>query len=158
MKLIHCADIHLDSPMQTHMTAQQASVRNTEMLQSFVRLTEFAQEHAVRAVLIAGDLFDGARVRARTVDALLAAIRRTPEVDYLYLPGNHDEAANAFCDCALPGNLKLFGKTCCRTCGKRRHCTQRSSICFSGIQRILKEIRRKSHETGITGAAGSGNV
>ena len=41
MKLIHCADIHLDSPMQTHMTAQQASVRNTEMLQSFVRLTEF---------------------------------------------------------------------------------------------------------------------
>lgn len=103
MKLIHCADIHLDSPMQTHMTAQQASVRNTEMLQSFVRLTEFAQERAVRAVLIAGDLFDGARVRARTVDALLAAIRRTPEVDYLYLPGNHDEAANAFCDCALRG-------------------------------------------------------
>ena len=44
------------------------------MLQSFVRLTEFAQERAVRAVLIAGDLFDGARVRARTVDALLAAI------------------------------------------------------------------------------------
>lgn len=110
MKLIHCADIHLDSPMQTHMTAQQASVRNTEMLQSFVRLTEFAQERAVRAVLIAGDLFDGARVRARTVDALLAAIRRTPEVDYLYLPGNHDEAANAFCDCALPENLKVFGK------------------------------------------------
>ena len=24
MKLIHCADIHLDSPMQTHMTARQA--------------------------------------------------------------------------------------------------------------------------------------
>lgn len=111
MKLIHCADVHLDSPMQTHMTAQQASVRNTEVLQSFVRLTEFAQENAVRAVLIAGDLFDGARVRARTVDALLAAIRRTPEVDYLYLPGNHDEAANAFCDCALPENLRLFGKT-----------------------------------------------
>ena len=70
MKLIHCADIHLDSPMQTHMTAQQASVRNTEMLQSFVRLTEFAQERAVRAVLIAGDLFDGARVRGRTTRCL----------------------------------------------------------------------------------------
>ena len=111
MKLIHCADVHLDSPMQTHMTAQQASVRNTEMLQSFLRLTEFAQERSVRAVLIAGDFFDGARVRARTVDALLAAIRRTPEIDYLYLPGNHDEAANAFCDCALPENLKVFGRT-----------------------------------------------
>ena len=56
------------------------------------------------------------------------------------------------------GTGKLFGKTYCGACGKRRHSTQRSSICFSGIQRILKENRRKSHETGITGAAGSGNV
>lgn len=80
----------------------------------------------MRAVLIAGDLFDGARVRARTVDALLAAIRRTPEVDYLYLPGNHDEAANAFCDCALPGNLKLFGKTWSTV--------QYDGIAISGVQ------------------------
>ena len=80
----------------------------------------------MRAVLIAGDLFDGARVRARTVDALLAAIRRTPEVDYLYLPGNHDEAANAFCDCALPENLKVFGKTWSTV--------QYDGIAISGVQ------------------------
>ena len=98
MKLIHCADLHLDSPMGTHMTMQQASARNTQITDSFLRLSDFARENGVRAVIIAGDLFDGTRVRGRTVDEILAAMERTPEVDYLYLPGNHDGAARAFSD------------------------------------------------------------
>ena len=108
MKLIHCADLHLDSPMGTHMTMQQASARNTQITDSFLRLTDFARENGVRAVIIAGDLFDGTRVRSRTVDEILAAMERTPEVDYLYLPGNHDGAARAFSDRVLPENLKQF--------------------------------------------------
>ena len=91
MKLIHCADIHLDSPMETHMTAEQASERNTEVIRSFIRMTNYAVENDVRAVIIAGDLFDGERVRMRTVDEILDAMQRTPEVDYLYVPGNHDK-------------------------------------------------------------------
>ena len=71
MKLIHCADLHLDSPMGTHMTMQQASARNTQIIDSFLRLTDFARENGVRAVIIAGDLFDGTRVRSRTVDEFL---------------------------------------------------------------------------------------
>lgn len=105
MKFIHCGDIHLDSPMQTHMTAGQAAARNAEILQSFLRLTEYAQEKGVRAVLIAGDLFDGDRVRTRTVDTVLGAMECTKEVDYLYLAGNHDGAARAFSDRRLPENL-----------------------------------------------------
>ena len=108
MKLIHCADLHLDSPMGTHMTMQQASARNTQITDSFLRLTEFARANGVRAGIIAGDLFDGTRVRSRTVDEILAAMERTPEVDYLYLPGNHDGAARAFSDRVLPENLKQF--------------------------------------------------
>ena len=49
MKLIHCADIHLDSPMQTHMTARQAATRSAEVLRSFVRMTQYARENGVRA-------------------------------------------------------------------------------------------------------------
>ena len=113
MKLIHCADIHLDSPMQTHMTARQAATRSAEVLRSFVRMTQYARENGVRAVIIAGDLFDGDRVRERTVDAVLDAMQKTPEVDYLYLPGNHDEAAGAFCDRELPENL-----SCSETAGE----------------------------------------
>ena len=37
MKLIHCADIHLDSRMQTHMPERQASARNAEITKTFLR-------------------------------------------------------------------------------------------------------------------------
>lgn len=109
-KIIHCADLHLDSPMETHMTEEQASTRNTEIIRSFLRLTEYAAQNHVQAVIIAGDLFDGERIKLRTVDEILDAIRRTSKVDYLYLAGNHDGATYAFADHNIPDNLKIFGK------------------------------------------------
>lgn len=108
MKLIHCADIHLDSRMQTHMPERQASARNAEITKTFLRLTEYAKENGIRAVLIAGDLFDTQRTSRNTVSMVLHAISVTPEVDYLYLRGNHDEALSALADQDLPKNLKLF--------------------------------------------------
>ena len=108
-KIIHCADLHLDSPMETHLTEKQASVRNTEIIQSFLRLTKYAEDNAVCAVIIAGDLFDGERVKSRTVEEILDAMAGTPNVDYLYLAGNHD-AADAFAGRTLPKNLKRFGR------------------------------------------------
>lgn len=109
-KIIHCADLHLDSPMETHMTEEQASIRNTEIIHTFLRMTEYAAKNDVRAVIIAGDMFDGERIKIRTVDEILDAIRWTPNVDYLYLAGNHDGATYAFADHDMPGNLKIFGK------------------------------------------------
>lgn len=111
MKLIHCADLHLDSPMETHMSREQAAKRNVEILKTFCRLTEYAAQNAVQLVLIAGDLFDGARVRARTVDTVLDAMKKTPSVTYLYVPGNHDGAAAAFADRNLPQNFVQFTDT-----------------------------------------------
>lgn len=109
-KIIHCADLHLDSPMETHMTDVQASTRNTEVIHSFLRLTDYAVKNNVRVVIIAGDMFDGNRVKSRTVDEILDAMRRTPEVDYLYLVGNHDDDSDAFADHSVPNNLKKFDK------------------------------------------------
>lgn len=108
MKLIHCADIHLDSRMQTHMPERQASARNAEITKTFLRLTEYAKANGIRAVLVAGDLFDSQRTSRNTVSMVLHAISATPEVDYLYLRGNHDEAFSALADQDLPNNLKLF--------------------------------------------------
>lgn len=76
MKIIHCADIHLDSPMGTHMTAEKSEMRNAEVLRSFIKLTEYAAENQVRAVIIAGDLFDGDVVKHSTVDAVLSAFEK----------------------------------------------------------------------------------
>ena len=108
MKILHCADLHMDSPMETHMTREQAAKRNAEILMSFQRMTEYAEKEKVRVVLIAGDLFDGKRVTRRTVEGVLDAVRRTPQIDYLYVSGNHDDQTNAFADQEIPENFKRF--------------------------------------------------
>ena len=106
MKVIHCADIHLNSPMETHMSEQQAAQRNAEILQTFCRLTEYAVQNNVRLVLIAGDFFDGPRITRRTADAVLDAMAQTPQVDYLYICGNHDEKSLVFTNRSIPANFK----------------------------------------------------
>ena len=108
MKILHCADLHMDSPMETHMTREQAAKRNAEILMSFQRMTEYAENENVRVVLIAGNLFDGERVTRRTVEGVLDAVRRTPQIDYLYVSGNHDDQTNAFADQEIPENFKRF--------------------------------------------------
>lgn len=108
MKILHCADIHLDSPMETHMTREQAAKRNTEILKSFQRMTEYAAREKIKLVLIAGDFFDGERVTRRTVDGILDAVTSTPQIDYLYVSGNHDNWTNAFIDYEVPVNFKCF--------------------------------------------------
>ena len=110
IRIIHCADLHLDSPMETHMTNEQASTRNTEIIHSFLRLTNYAAENDVRVVIIAGDMFDGNRVKTRTVDEVLDAMRRTPKVDYLYLAGNHDNVVDPFMDRDVPKNFKKYDR------------------------------------------------
>lgn len=111
MRIIHCADLHLDSPLHTNLSDRMAEERNTEILRTFVRMTQYARKNGVGLVLIAGDLFDGERVKRRTVDGILEAVKAAPEVEFLYLPGNHDNTAHAFFDCPLPENLKCFSDT-----------------------------------------------
>lgn len=114
MKLIHCSDIHLDSKMEHNLTAAQARERNAEVTATFGRLVRYAAENGVDAVLIAGDLFDRSRATAQTAGFVLDTIRNTPQVDFLYLRGNHD--VSAFDRMEIPENLKTFGPdwTCYR--------------------------------------------
>ena len=51
MKLIHCADLHLDSSMTTHLTKEKAKERKAELLASFNRMMEYADRENVSAVL-----------------------------------------------------------------------------------------------------------
>lgn len=108
MKIIHCADIHLDSRMETHLTRQQAAERGNELRQTFLDLIDYAADNGVEVVLIAGDLFDTERISATTADCVLDAIARNPGIDFLYLRGNHDESDRAFAGRSLPENLKIF--------------------------------------------------
>ncbi len=108
MRFIHCSDIHLDSVMETNLSSEKARERSREMRRTFERMAEFAKENGVSAVIIAGDMFDTDRTTARTADFVLSVISKTPEVDFLYLKGNHDEKNAIFNIQNLPQNLKFF--------------------------------------------------
>ena len=119
MKLIHCADIHLDSALATSLTRQEARRRNDELFETFIKMMDYAQREKVRAVLVAGDLFDSENGREAVRKKVLEAVAAHPQVDFLVLSGNHDgeQLFNTVPDSgfnmtvngnSLPKNLKLF--------------------------------------------------
>ena len=88
MKIIHCADLHLDSKMETNLTKEQAKERKAELLNTFQRMVEYAAEEQVAAILIAGDLFDKKTVSATARNIVCQMIQFHPEIDFYYLKGN----------------------------------------------------------------------
>lgn len=109
MKLLHCGDLHLDSALSANLDGEKKKQRKTELLSTFVRMAEYAAEHGAKAVLIAGDLFDGSYVTKRTQNMVRETVLRFPFIDFLYLKGNHDN--RTFLDSweHVPDNLKCFG-------------------------------------------------
>ncbi len=108
MKFIHCADLHLDAAMRSALPPEKAKERRGELLSAFSRLADEAASRCVKAVIIAGDLFDRSTVTARTRRFVLDTISSHSSVDFLLLPGNHDGQSFESGD-PLPDNLKLFG-------------------------------------------------
>lgn len=111
MKILHCADIHLDSAMKTHFDTATAKQRRDEILDTFLRMMERASKEQVRAVLIAGDLYDKRNVTKRVRSAVLGCIAKYPDMQVYYLKGNHDHAgAEEAGDAKIPENLHFFGE------------------------------------------------
>ena len=66
MKLIHCADLHLGSRMESGLPPAKAQERRMELLHTFVNMVERASSEGVEAMLLCGDLFDTEQVSVRT--------------------------------------------------------------------------------------------
>ncbi|MCM1403898.1 MAG: metallophosphoesterase [Prevotella sp.] len=111
MRIIHCADIHLDSNLQTNLSQAQAKTRNLEILDTFERMIEYGVNHDVSVIIIAGDLFDTTHISPTTQTRVLHAIRQHPQIDFIYLSGNHDETSFITSLTELPNNLKIFNDT-----------------------------------------------
>lgn len=107
MKIIHTADLHFDSKMETNLTREMAKERKLELRLTFQRLVEYASENDVQAILICGDMFDGQNVQASTLTFLSDLIKKYNNIDFLVVKGNHDEF-----NLSTLGdfdNLKFFG-------------------------------------------------
>ena len=104
MKIIHCADIHLGSRIDSRFPKELSERRKAEVRASFKRMVDFARDNGVKAILISGDLFDSDKPFKKDRDFFLSIVERNPSVDFLYLRGNHDEQG----DGGEYPNLKTF--------------------------------------------------
>ncbi|HHW90318.1 MAG TPA: DNA repair exonuclease [Clostridiales bacterium] len=103
MKIIHCSDIHLDSRLE----CVNSKERNNELLNTFNKMVDYAAANDVRAIIIAGDLFDTQSPTSKTKKFLSDLISQTPKIDFLYLKGNHD-GYDIFDAVDMPPNFKPF--------------------------------------------------
>lgn len=106
MKFIHCSDVHLGAP-HTSISADKALIRKRELFATFEKLCDYAVENQVVAVIISGDLFDVKKITKKLKDSVFGCISNAKNVDFLYLPGNHDSQIFSSSD-NLPDNLKVF--------------------------------------------------
>lgn len=89
MKIIHTADIHLDSPLSQ---VKDSATRRYELLLALSNLSEYANNNDVKAIIVAGDLFDNQFATDSTI-AGVAEIIRSSKASWFILQGNHGSRA-----------------------------------------------------------------
>ncbi len=108
MKIIHTADIHLNSAMKAFDTAKR-NLRKEEILSTFEKMVDYAKKEGVSAIILAGDTFDTSSVNSRTKNRVLHTFISNPEITFFYLFGNHDEDNFISSLESIPQNLFVFG-------------------------------------------------
>ncbi len=110
VKIIHVADLHIDSKMETNLDRAKAGERRVELLNTFERMVTYAQNAGVRVILIAGDLFDKPHIRKNARRRIIEQVVEHEGIDFIYLRGNHDKS-DLFSDLdanEIPENFKTF--------------------------------------------------
>lgn len=112
VKLLHTADLHLDSPLRS-LALRDETLRgrvDTASRRALTRMVDVALAEGVRAVLIAGDLFDGAERSARTAAFLLSEFDRlnAADIQVFCIRGNHDVENPVSGAIEMPGNVHVF--------------------------------------------------
>lgn len=109
LKIIHTADIHLDSPFRME-DIQKAQARKNELRAAFSSLMFWAKSEKADIMLIAGDLFDSPHPTPDAVTFVLDQFRQNPACKFVISPGNHDFCStdSVYEKYDFPENVILF--------------------------------------------------
>ncbi len=109
IKILHCADLHLDSPMSARDISRAEAGRN-DVRAALTSLIMYIKSNSVDFLLISGDLFDGAFVSRETVALLCHEFASIPDCRVIIAPGNHDPYtfASYYRLAQLPENVFVF--------------------------------------------------
>lgn len=112
IRILHTADVHLNSPLRS-LALRDPELRDrvrTSSRTALTRIVDTALAEEVAALLIAGDLFDGAERSARTAAFLTLQLERLRErgIRAFYIKGNHDAENPLTGELTLPDNVHVF--------------------------------------------------
>lgn len=108
LKLLHAADLHLDSSFSDSL--QKGAARRAKLRSAFSNLIRFAAEREVDLVLLSGDLFDREFVTESTAALLVREMASLPQCRFFISPGNHDPytASSLYARTEFPDNVTVF--------------------------------------------------
>lgn len=111
LKILHCGDIHLDSPF-LDVTPEKSEERRRELRSTFMRLMEFIRDKGVDYVLISGDLFDTAYATNVTSEILIREFYNCHDTQFIIAPGRSDSYEHnlIYSSDRLPANCHVFKK------------------------------------------------
>ena len=113
MKILHFADLHLDTAFTgSGMAPEIARSCRARLRKTLNRLVDLALEYKVDAVTIGGDLFEGDRVRRDTVQFMSSCFAQLAPIPVLIAPGNHDyySPISPYARHPWPENVTIFKK------------------------------------------------
>jgi len=112
IKILHAADIHLDSPLRGLERYEGAPVEEIRSAtrRAFDNLIDLAIEEGVACVLLAGDLYDGDWKDYNTGLYFVDRMRQLEAagIRVFIVAGNHDAASQITKQLRLPDNVNLF--------------------------------------------------
>ena len=112
MRFIHCADIHLDSPLRGLDLYEGAPAHDMRQAtrRAFANVIDLAIERSADFVLIAGDIFDGDWPDFNTGLYFASQLSRLADADIrvFLIYGNHDAVSKLTKSVPLPQNVFSF--------------------------------------------------
>ncbi|NLV51141.1 MAG: DNA repair exonuclease [Clostridiales bacterium] len=111
MKLIHAADLHMDSAFGA-LPQNSARLRRAEQRGLLKRISELFNAEKADIMLLSGDLLDSERSYAETGEALCAFCADIAAPVFI-APGNHDYycASSPYARLRFPQNVHIFKNT-----------------------------------------------
>lgn len=111
VRILHFADLHLDSSfVGVGMASSEASRRREELRASLRRIVGLALEHDVDALTVGGDLYEHDRVTLDTGRFIAGQFERLIPRPVLVAPGNHDRCVpdSMYRRLDWPANVHIF--------------------------------------------------
>ena len=109
IKILHCADLHLDSPFSLD-DIKKSEIRRAELRGAFTSMMLYAKTEGVDIMLMAGDLFDSEYVSRDTAALMSREFSSNPNCRFVIAPGNHDPYTpeSVYARVTFPDNVYIF--------------------------------------------------